>query len=147
MTELRLERIFDAPRERVFDAWVDPELLRLWWASQPDWTTPAAEVDPRPGGRYRLSMQGPGGGPVHGVVGEYREFERPSRLVYTWSWEGDPAEMEGSAGTLVTVVFHAEGERTRVVLTHDRFATDRARDLHIEGWTGCLDNLERRVFP
>lgn len=98
------------------------------------------------GGGYRLSMQDPGDGAVHSVVGEYREIERPSRLVYTWSWEGDAAEMEGSAGTLVTVEFHDEGSHTRVVLTHERFATDAARDLHAGGWAGCLDNLEGRVL-
>jgi uncharacterized protein YndB with AHSA1/START domain len=146
MSRLRLERSFDAPRERVFDAWVNPELLRRWWASQPDWTSPGAEVDLRVGGRYRLSMRDPGDGAVHSVVGEYREVRRPERLVYTWSWEGDPAEMEGSAGTLVTVEFHAEGEQTRVVVTHEGFASDGARDLHAGGWSGCLDNLERRVF-
>jgi uncharacterized protein YndB with AHSA1/START domain len=140
-----MERTFDAPRERVFDAWTNPELLRRWWGSQPDWTSPAAELDLRVGGRYRLSMQGPSG-PAHSVVGEYRAIERPSRLVYTWSWEGDPPEMDGSAGTLVTVDFHDEGLRTRVVLVHERFATDSARDLHAGGWTGCLDNLEGRVL-
>jgi uncharacterized protein YndB with AHSA1/START domain len=147
VSSLRLERTLHAPRDRVFDAWVNPELLRRWWAAQPDWTSPAAEVDLRPGGRYRLSMQDPGSGAVHSVIGEYLEVERPSRLVYTWSWEGDPPEMEGSAETLVTVDFHDEGGSTRVVLTHDGFATDRARDLHAEGWTGCLGNLERRLFP
>jgi uncharacterized protein YndB with AHSA1/START domain len=145
LSTLRLERTFPAPRERVFDAWVNPELLRRWWASQPDWTSPAAEVDLRVGGAYRLSMQGPEG-PAHSVVGEYREVDRPRRLVYTWSWEDDPPEMAGSAGTLVTVEFHAEGERTRVVLTHEGFDGDRPRDLHRGGWTGCLDNLEDRVL-
>lgn len=97
------------------------------------------------GGAYRLSMQGPEG-PAHSVVGEYREVVRPSRLVYTWSWEGDPPEMAGSAGTLVTVEFHAEGARTRVVVTHEGFDGDGARDLHVGGWNGCLDNLEGRVL-
>jgi glutathione S-transferase len=145
VSSLRLERTFEAPRERVFDAWVDPELLRRWWASQPDWTSPAAEVDLRVGGAYRLSMQGPEG-PAHSVVGEYREVERPARLVYTWSWEGDPPEMAGSAGTLVTVEFHADGPRTRVVVTHEGFEGDGPRDLHAGGWNGCLDNLEGRVL-
>lgn len=88
MTELKLERTFQAAPERVFDAWVNPELLRRWWAAQPDWDSAGAEVDAREGGRYELSMQEPDDGQVHTVAGEYREFERPSRLVYTWAWQG-----------------------------------------------------------
>ena len=103
-------------------------------------------MDLRAGGGYRLSMQDPGGGAVHSVVGEYREVVRPSRLVYTWTWEGAPPEMEGSADTLVTVEFHAEGSRTRVTVVHEGFATEGARDLHTGGWTGCLDNLDARVL-
>ena len=52
-----MERRFDAAPEAVFDAWTNPEVLRRWWAAAPDWETPAAEVDLRPGGRYRLTMR------------------------------------------------------------------------------------------
>src|SRR5215204_6352351 len=60
-TMLRVSRRFDAPRERVFDAWTNPDVLRSWWAAGPDWKTPTAEVDARPGGSYRLSMEDPTG--------------------------------------------------------------------------------------
>jgi uncharacterized protein YndB with AHSA1/START domain len=140
---LRLERTFRARPERVFDAWTDPELLRRWWAAQPDWTSPAAEVDAREGGRYSLSMQEPDGGTVHTVAGEYREVERPKRLVYTWAWQDADAD---DNETLVTVEFHEEGEATRVVLTHEGFSNEDSRRNHEHGWNGCLDNLERRVF-
>jgi uncharacterized protein YndB with AHSA1/START domain len=86
-------------------------------------------------------------GQVHTVVGEYLEVDRPRRLVYTWSWEGEPAEMAGSERTLVTVEFHDDDGLTRVVLTHAGFAGERVRDMHVHGWSGCLDNLARRVFP
>lgn len=142
-SDLRLERTFQASPERVFDAWVDPELLRMWWAAQPDWTSPAAEVDAREGGRYSLSMQEPDGGTVHTVAGEYREVERPSRLVYTWAWQD--ADADGNE-SLVTVEFHDEGGATRVVLTHTGFVKEESRQNHEHGWIGCLDNLERRVF-
>jgi uncharacterized protein YndB with AHSA1/START domain len=55
--------------------------------------------------------------------------------------------MRGSEGTLVTVDFTEEGDGTKVVVVHSGFGGERARDLHVEGWTGCLDNLARRVFP
>ena len=141
-TVLQLQRRFDAPPERVFDAWTNPDVLREWWAAAPVWSPGDAEVDLHEGGRYRLSMQ-TDTGDVHTVVGEYTEVRRPERLVYTWSWEGDPEEMAGSAETIVEVDFVADGDGTRVDLTHRGFANAQIRDMHAQGWTGCLDNLER----
>jgi uncharacterized protein YndB with AHSA1/START domain len=54
---LTLEHRYAAPRERVFDAWTNPEVLERWWAAMPTWDTPLAQVDAREGGRYRLSMR------------------------------------------------------------------------------------------
>ncbi|HEX8066485.1 MAG TPA: SRPBCC domain-containing protein [Thermoleophilaceae bacterium] len=144
-TSLRLERSFEAPRNAVFDAWTDPEVLRRWWAAGPDWDTPAAEVDLRVGGRYRLSMRNPESGDVHTVVGEYTEVRAPERLAYTWTWEGGE-EYSPSAGSLVTVDFVEDGPRTTVVLTHTGLGGDEAVERHRHGWIGCLDNLARRVL-
>ena len=74
---LTLERTFEAPRERVFDAWVNPEVLCLWWAASLGWRGAAAEVDARPGGRYRLSMEDGETGRVHTVAGEYLDVVCP----------------------------------------------------------------------
>jgi uncharacterized protein YndB with AHSA1/START domain len=144
-TELRLTHRFDAPRERVFDAWTDPELLRRWWAAGPDWDTPSAEVDLRQGGRYRLSMRNPETGDVHTVVGEYTEISRPERLVYTWAWE-DMAGDDG-AESLVTVEFGDQGVATEVVVIQSGLTSDESRTNHEHGWRGVLSNLESRVFP
>jgi uncharacterized protein YndB with AHSA1/START domain len=145
-TVLRMNRRFRGSRERVFDAWTNPEVLRRWWAAGPTWDTPVAEVDLRPGGRYRLAMRDAESGAVHAVGGEYVAVSRPERLTYTWTWEGAAEVMEGSQQTLVTVEFLDEGDATEVVVTHEGFADERIRDLHEEGWVGCLANLERRVL-
>lgn len=128
----------------MFAAWVDPEVLRRWWGAGPDWTSPAVEIDLRPGGRYRMSMQDPSGA-VRTVGGRYIEVEPPRRLVYTWAWESHGAE--GNAPTLVTVEFHepSPGE-TRVVLTHSGFPDGHRRDQHREGWELCIANLSSRVL-
>jgi uncharacterized protein YndB with AHSA1/START domain len=144
VSELRLTRRFAAPRERVFAAWTSPELLRRWWAAQPGWEGADAQVDLRPGGRYRLAMRDPSSGELHAVAGEYTEVEPPARLAYTWTWEGDPGLMRGSADTLVVVEFHEDGDGTQVELRHSGFAGDAIRDMHGGGWGGCLDSLERR---
>ena len=145
MAELRLTRRYAAAPERVFAAWTDPELLRRWWAARQGWETAAAEVDLRPGGRYRLSMRDPEAGEEYAVRGEYVEVRPPERLAYTWTWEGDAEVMRGSKSSLVAVEFAADGDGTEVRLTHSRFADERIRDLHDEGWSGCLDNLGRLV--
>jgi len=132
--ELELRRVLPARLDAVFEAWTRPEVLTAWCAPGP-LSTPRAEVDLRPGGRYRIEMAEPGGA-THVAVGTYREVVRNERLVFTWRWEGaDPAE------TLVTVEFHPRGEETELVLRHQRFPSAQERDRHGEGWEGCLAKL------
>ena len=140
---LNQERRFDAPREAVFDAWTEPEVLRRWWKMGPDWDTPVAEVDLRVGGTYRLGMRNPETGDVYVVGGEYREVARPERLVYTWTWEGQ--ETGDSAGSIVTVDFTEDGGATTVRLTHTGLLSEEAVARHEHGWVACFDNLERVV--
>jgi len=141
---LRLERIFDATPEEVFDAWSNPEVLRRWWRADPSWRTPIADVDLRVGGSYRLSMQDPAAEAPHTVVGQYREVRRPELLVYSWSWE----EPDGQTGpvSVVTVEFVRDGGRTKVLLTHTGHADSASRDRHGQGWAACLACLESQVF-
>src|SRR6476469_8268382 len=99
-TVLRLERVFDAPPERVYAAWTEPALLRRWWAAEPGWTTPEATTDVRVGGAYRLSMKGTDG-ILRTVVGEYLEIDPPRRLVYTWKWVEHAAPPPSDGVTVV----------------------------------------------
>ena len=138
---LRIERVFDATPEEVFDAWTAPEVLRRWWTVDPGGRTPVAEVDLRVGGRYRLSMEQPDG-TRHTVAGEYREVIRPERLVYSWAWEQD-GRLEDHVST-VTVEFRGEGDRTKLVLEHIELASAESRDRHAEGWSACLEILRAR---
>jgi uncharacterized protein YndB with AHSA1/START domain len=143
---LELTHRFAAPRDRVFEAWMNPEVLKQWWAAGPTWETPLAEVDAREGGSYRLSMR-TDEGEIHTVFGEYREVRPPNRLAYTWTWEEGPGPaMAGSENTLVVVDFVEDGDGTLVKLTHSGFATPELRDMHAHGWQAVLANLESRVF-
>lgn len=141
--ELTVQRSFDARREEVFDAWTSPEVMRRWLAGELDWTTPAAEVDLRPGGRLRVSMAEAGGEPVHTFEGTYLEVVPPERLVFTMGWLGEDAD--GVTST-VTVEFRDQGGRTTVVLHQTGLASEESRDNHEDGWASCLTNLEQRVF-
>ncbi len=141
---VRVERVLDAPPARIFAAWTDPEVLRRWWAAEPDWTTPVAETDVRVGGGYRLAMQDSGGA-LHTMTGEYLEVDPPRRLVYTWRRQPRADDAGGPDFSVVSVDFIAEGAATRVVLEERGFRDADERASHERGWAGCLDNLERRV--
>ena len=137
-TTFHLKRTFAAPREKVFRAWTDPEELKKWWGPE-GYATPSAQVDLRVGGRYRLGMKKLPDGEVFYLSGTYREVRPLEKLVYTWSWEAEPEFGE----TLVTVEFRAMGNSTEVVLTHELFPNEKARQDHDKGWNSCLDRLAR----
>jgi len=110
--ELTLTRVFDAPRELVFDVWTDPKHLAQWWGPEM-FTTPVCRVDARPGGELYIVMRGPDGQdyPMKGV---YQEARRPERLSFT------NQALDGSGTVLLegmtTVTFVAEGAKTRVTV-------------------------------
>lgn len=84
--EIVMTRIFDAPRELVFEAHTKPEHLTRWWGPR-GFTLPGCEMDFRPGGTYRFVSRGPDGA-EYVFKGEYREIVPPERLVNTFEWEG-----------------------------------------------------------
>lgn len=144
---LELSHRYDASREDVFDAWVNADVLKRWWAAAPTWQTPFAEVDAREGGSYRLSMQ-TDTGEVHTVHGAFTEVRAPERLSYTWAWEEGPdAAMAGTEHTHVVVEFLEDGDGTLVKLTHSGFPNEEIQGMHAQGWEAVLANLERAVFP
>jgi uncharacterized protein YndB with AHSA1/START domain len=103
--EIRVERVFDAPREHVFSVWTNPELIPEWWGDG----TVVEEMDVRPGGGYRFRTN-------YGVVeGEFREVDPPERLVQTFQ------------NHLQTLEFEDLGEQTKLTQTM-RFDSTEQRD-------------------
>jgi len=96
--EILITRAFDAPAELVFDAWTTPELVKRWWAGDRGEVT-EAEIDLRIGGRWRWVMVANGGFEV-AFRGEYREIDRPRRLVRTEIFEMFPESEALSTVTL-----------------------------------------------
>lgn len=133
---LLLERTYDAPPERVFAAWTEPDLLRQWWGP-PGSVVNFVEVDLRVGGRYRLGIQR-GPHTTLYVGGVYEAIQPPFKLVFTWRWEN--AEMDVGA-SLVTIELQPNGHKTDLRLTHEQLPTEEARRSHAEGWTGILQKL------
>ena len=91
--EFVVERVFDAPRELVWQAWTEPEHLAHWWGPQ-GWTLPVCTVDFRPGGIWHYCMRGPEGEESWGKA-TYREIVEPERIVYLDAFAdeaGNPVE-------------------------------------------------------
>ena len=133
---LTLKRRLNAPPERVYAAWTDPEKLKRWFGPE-QIETLRADADARVGGRFRIVMRGTDG-EEHDVSGVYREVVPNERIVFTWEWRSTP-ERE----SLVTVVIKPEGAGSLLTLVHEQFFDEAARDRHEHGWIGCLDKLER----
>jgi uncharacterized protein YndB with AHSA1/START domain len=135
--QLSLTRRISAPRDRVYEAWTNPDVLRRWWGPG-DFTCPEAVVDLKPGGSFRLVMQPPVG-EVMVLTGTYREVSPPSRLVYTWRWAEGPQRSEHES--LVTVEFQERGQQTDVVVVHARFPPGHDLSQYQLGWESGLDKL------
>jgi uncharacterized protein YndB with AHSA1/START domain len=134
--DLRIARVFDAPRALVFEAWSKPEHLRHWFSPN-GFTVTACEMDFRVGGAYRLCMSG--FGKEHWVHGVYREIVVPERIVFTGILESDGNE------TVTTVTFTDDAGKTRLKV-HQTYSleTDSTRGAR-EGWTQTLEHLAEFV--
>ena len=91
--EVKVTRSFRAPRELVYRAYTEPELVRRWLLGPPGWSMPVCEMDVRVGGRYRWRWKSDTGAQEFGFSGEFREVEPPSKLVHTEAY--DPGTVGG----------------------------------------------------
>lgn len=147
---LVIERVFDAPRERVFEMFTQPEHLQKWWGPK-GLSVSTSEFEARPGGKIFLGQRGPDGA-THYNAGVVREIERPSRLVFTMYFaDADRSRVAPPDGTglprtwdeeIVTLVtFNAEGRRTRVIIrTLSGFTAEWGEKARM-GWGESLDKL------
>jgi uncharacterized protein YndB with AHSA1/START domain len=117
--EIRVERVLDAPRDRVFAIWTDPALIPEWWGPRGT-ATKVDRMDVRAGGQWRFVVSSDG--EESGFRGTYREVTPPERVVQTFEWEGMPGHV-----AVETATFEDLGERTRIVTT-SLFHTTEERD-------------------
>jgi uncharacterized protein YndB with AHSA1/START domain len=144
--ELVLTRLIDAPREKLYRAWTDPELLRQWFAPLP-YTTPVAELDVRAGGANLIVMRGPDGADMPNR-GLYLEVVENERIVFTdaftSAWQPSPKPF-----MTVILTFEPEGGKTRYTarVRHWTAADCEAHEkmgFHA-GWGQCTDQLAALV--
>ena len=127
MAELVREIVIDASPETIWPYLTDP-------ARHVEWQGTVADIDPRPGGVYRVLVGG-----QHQSAGEYLEVVPMQKLVFTFGWdlEGHPIP---SGSTTIEISLHPEGEKTVVRLVHRGLPDDAISD-HGDGWAHYLGRL------
>ncbi|MEO0990595.1 MAG: metalloregulator ArsR/SmtB family transcription factor [Pseudomonadota bacterium] len=136
--KLEISHMIPAPRERVFDAWLNPDMLARFMTPAPDVTVPEATVDAREGGRFKVLMRVGDKDMPH--EGTYRTIDRPNRLAFTWESPMSPID-----GSTVTLDLEEVDGGTQLNLTHVRFMNEEARSNHNKGWTRILQCLADAV--
>jgi uncharacterized protein YndB with AHSA1/START domain len=138
--DLRLERVYEAPPEVVFDAFTDPDAQKELYADAPHWVV-QAECDLRVGGRWTITFGPPGGTPAR-ETNVFQVVDRPRRLVYASTM----AMPDGSSiDTGMEVTFEEEDGGTRLTIVQSGFPTPERRDEFAGGWSSILDRLLRVV--
>jgi uncharacterized protein YndB with AHSA1/START domain len=139
-----ITRIFDAPRELVFEMFTDPKHLAQFWGPK-GFTSTVREMDPRPGGTFRLEMCGPDGA-TYPCEGLYREVAAPEWIVYTGGSDcGHPCGGGLPPRAIVTMTFAEHDGKTKLTID-TRFESAADRDAAVKmgfnaGWASSLDRL------
>jgi uncharacterized protein YndB with AHSA1/START domain len=137
-TTVRITRVFKAPLDRVFKAFIDPTILRQWWCPEGYHFTDVT-IDPKTGRGKRYTMVGPGGDKYVWEI-DYQLIEDQRKL----KWTSTPIEGFGEAGvTRCTVAFREVPGGTEVSLTHEGHPDKDTRDAHQGGWSGSFEKLNR----
>jgi len=149
--KLIISRIFDAPRERVWQAWTDPEMFKKWWGPK-KYTAPDSKMDVQVGGKYLASMQGPDGKKIWSG-GTYKEIIPMEKLVLTDSFADEngnvvPSSHYGMPGmpleTQIVVTFEDEGGNTKMTVRHEGMAAQYQSDAS-GGWNESFDKLAKTL--
>lgn len=136
-TTVVVKKVLKADRDTLFRAFSDPEIMRRWFfAGESGWSADVAN-EFKVGGQYRIDMHD-ADGKTWSHWGEYREIDRPHKIVFTWN-------SESVERTEVSVEFREATGGTEVILTHEFLPDEEQREDHRGGWNGCLRNLERAL--
>lgn len=144
--EIVVTRVFDAPRQLVFDAYTKPELVKRWLLGPDGWSMPVCEIDLRTGGKYRYVWKSDADGREMGMGGVYREVVAPERIVATEVF--DEAWYPGEAvDTIVLVERDGKTTLTQTILYNSRETRDAVLKSPMQtGMAASYDRLEK-VLP
>lgn len=143
--KLTITRVYDAPRDMVFNAWMDPELVAQWWGPN-GFTMPICEIEPKVGGKIYMVMEDSAGlikkGSRYPMTGEFTEIDEPNKIVYTSAAIMNDKPMFDN---IVTVTFEEEDGKTKmtvhIVVDNVQPGAEMALAGMEMGWNQQLDKL------
>lgn len=153
--EIVITRIIDAPKDLVFKAWTEPEMIKKWWGPK-GFTAPEIQVDLREGGKYLYAMQDENG-KLYWSGGEFREVDAPNRLVVTDHFSDEKGNTLSPTDyglgedfpkeSVVTVEFDDDDGKTRLSIIYELPESKETREAieksgMSEGWNSSLDKLQ-----
>jgi uncharacterized protein YndB with AHSA1/START domain len=143
-SDLRIERLFDAPRALVYEAWTNPALLSQWWGPA-HYPATHLDMDVRPGGGWRNCLTSVETGDDLWQNGIFTEVVPLEKLVFTFVWE--EAGERGEAN-MVVITFADRGSQTLVTLIQQPFQSAHEAEGHGDGWWSSFDRLHTLLsFP
>ena len=141
--ELVIERVFQAPRQLVWDAWIDPAQMVKWMGPR-EYPAVHLEGDVKVGGKWRGCLKSTGSGEDLWQGGEYKKIVEPEKLVFTFFWYGDDGKPENVM--LIDLTFtELAADKTKMTLRQTGFRSVEQRDNHHGGWSSTFDRLEEWV--
>ena len=141
-TEVRIARSFNAPRNLVWRAHTEPELVKRWMLGPPGWSMPVCEMDVRTGGTYLWRWRSDATGQMFGFHGDYREVDTPAKIVHAEYY--DPGDLGGPMDTskpaIIDTRFSEKDGVTSLVMVME-FSSKEIRDAAAS--TGMTDGIEQ----
>ncbi len=151
--KLLITRVFEAPRKKVWKAWIEPEEIKKWWGPK-TFTAPFVKIDLRVGGKYLYCMRAPDG-KDYWSTGTFQEVIPTTRIVLTDSFADDqgnvvPASYYGLSAdfpleSTVTLTFEEDGNKTKFTLKYDDVSKISNLKEMEQGWNESLDKLAERL--
>ena len=146
--EITITRLIHAPREQVWNMWTEVQHLVQWWGQPKGAKMPEFKMDFRVGGTFLYKIELPDGKVIWGKK-IYKEIDEPNRLVFDDFFsdeDGNVIITEETPHMVITVVFEADGDATKLIITHAGITgSTHTVDQYKEGWAQVLDRLDELV--
>ena len=137
---LEIEKTFGVPVERLYQAWTTEDDLRQWWRPMEN-TLKQMTNELQEGGRVSYEFENSEQQHAFTIHGNYKKVEEVNRLVYTWNWEL-PTQAVKESEHLLTVLFEASGNESRLHIRQDQIADEESVHPHRDGWENALESLK-----
>jgi uncharacterized protein YndB with AHSA1/START domain len=138
MNSLRIERRFSTTPHGLWQAWTDPQIVKLWFGSDPNGTVLDAVLDVRVGGAFAVTFAN-ANGDEYTAQGIYQQVELDTKLAFTWGWKNQPHIKES-----VILQFQAQGNGTLMTFEHLDIDANTSHNYEI-GWRSTFDKLEKAL--